>query len=558
MFTAKKQKLFDVNKKDKTSETNSFIKAGLKKSAETLSQNGALKYSTTGNPFVDQFGLLGNYKTPRSFDEISRDCEILWGLNPLLTVVFILYIRTISRVTTLLNGIVTSVPQKGAELKHEGIMRMIWLHVKAPNTFWKNIGLFISVGSWKDIITMLQYDLVYNGWDNRVLNWDKFGSLILSGLDNKNTSELLKKYLPTIKSNNSCTTIESQADNLIGKWICSLLYGNKGENSGYTYKKYRKLKSSGTAHQWQQLISKRQFEKLDFNTIHGRALNLLVKGKFLKNQNLQEKYNEWISSTTKPVKYTGFVHELFEPFHKYRMLYVVPIELQKTINAQFETLVKKGGEKKATSFIVVRDTSGSMSSTAKGTNMSAGDIAKALALYFSEFLTGYFSESWIEFNSAAKMHKWKGNNPVEKWFNDNSDYIGNTDFQSVIDLFCRIKREGVSESEFPTGILCISDSEFDSNTLEKTNVDIALMHLREAGFSEEYVSNFVIVLWNIQTVYGGNNNGNKFETFGNVPNVFYFSGYSPSVISFLTSEVKNAEELFLESMNQEILNMVEI
>ena len=152
----------------------------------------------------------------------------------------------------------------------------------------------------------------------------------------------------------------------------------------------------------------------------------------------------------------------------------------------------------------------------------------------------------------------EGNNPVEKWFNDNSDYIGDTDFQSVIDLFCRIKREGVSESEFPTGILCISDSEFDSNTLEKTNVDIALMHLREAGFSEEYVSNFVIVLWNIQTVYGGNNNGNKFETFGNVPNVFYFSGYSPSVISFLTSEVKNAEELFLESMNQEILNMVEI
>lgn len=557
MFTAKKQKLFDVNK-NKTSETNSFVEAGLKKSAETLSQNGALKYSTTGNPFVDQFGLLGNYKTPRSFNEISKDCEILWGLNPLLTVVFILYIRTISRVTTLLNGIVTSVPQKGAELKHESIMRMIWLHIKAPNTFWKNIGLFISVGSWKDIITMLSYDLQYNGWDNRVLNWDKFGSLILSGLDNKNASELLKKYLPTIKSNNSCTTIESQADNLIGKWICSLLYGNKGENSGYTYKKYRKLKSSGTAHQWQQLISKRQFEKLDFNTIHGRALNLLVKGKFLKNQNLQERYNEWISSTTKPVKYTGFVHELFEPFHKYRMLYVVPIELQKTINAQFETLVKKGGEKKATNFIVVRDTSGSMSSPAKGTTISAGDIAKALALYFSEFLTGYFSDSWIEFNSDAKMHKWIGNNPVEKWFNDNSSYVGNTNFQSVINLLCKIKKEGVSESEFPTGILCISDGEFDSNALRKTNVDIALMHLREAGFSEEYVSNFVIVLWNIQTVYGGNNNGNKFETFGNVPNVFYFSGYSPSVISFLTSEVKNAEELFLESMNQEILNIVEI
>ena len=106
--------------------------------------------------------------------------------------------------------------------------------------------------------------------------------------------------------------------------------------------------------------------------------------------------------------------------------------------------------------------------------------------------------------------------------------------------------------------------EFDSNTLRKTNVDIALMHLREAGFSEEYVSNFVIVLWNIQTVYGGNNNGNKFETFGNVPNVYYFSGYDGSIVSFLTgvegqtSTPKNAKELFEAAMNQEILNMVEV
>ena len=37
------------------------------------------------------------------------------------------------------------------------------------------------------------------------------------------------------------------------------------------------------------------------------------------------------------------------------------------------------------------------------------------------------------------------------------------------------------------------------------------------------------------------------------PNCFYFSGYDASVISFLTSKVKNASELFDAAMNQEAL-----
>jgi hypothetical protein len=56
-------------------------------------------------------------------------------------------------------------------------------------------------------------------------------SLILVGLENPNHSELIKKYLPQIKSNSQCTTLEAQADNLIGKWICSLLFGGKREES---------------------------------------------------------------------------------------------------------------------------------------------------------------------------------------------------------------------------------------------------------------------------------------------------------------------------------------
>lgn len=559
MFNTKQTQLFETKKATTLSKGNVdsiFVSAAKKKSVETRSGNGALKLSSTLDSFVDQFGKLGTYKAPRSFAEIEKDCETLWADNKLDTVKFTGYLRTIPRKVQLSDGSVTSEPQKGGELKHEPIMRMIWLSQKAPDVFWKNIGLFVSLGSWHDIFTMLQYDLVYNGWENRKLNWKRFGDLILSSLENKNTLDLVKKYLPQIKARSLCKTVESQANCMIAKWICSLLFGEK-ENAS-SYKAYRKLKTSGTAHDWQKLISQRQFDKISFDKIHGRALNLLVRSKFLKNQNLSDKYAKWVGDPKTVVKYTGFVHELFGKLpHSLSSL----AQYEKdTINKQFATLVEKGkSEKKENqaNFIVVRDTSGSMGSMATGTTMSCFNIAKALALYFSEFLTGRFTDSWIEFNDDAKMHSWKGETPLEKWYNDHSGYIGSTNFQSVVNLFATLKRQGISESEFPTGILCISDQEYNPSSLNKTNVQTSRETLIASGFSEEYVDKFQIVLWNLQSNFYGKGTGEKFETTANEKGCFYFSGYSPSVITFLTGyEILTPRQLFEQAMDQQILNLM--
>lgn len=569
MFTSKKTKLFVAPDKAATTAgfsskttsssskgTSTFVSAAMSKGAETRSGNGSKKYSTTGNDFVDQFGKLGTYKAPRSFADISKDCETLWSQNKILTVAFILYIRMISRVTDIF-GKKTKEAQRGGELKHEGIFRMIWLHTTAPKSFWKNVTLFIAVGSWKDIFTMLQYDLVYNGWEGRKLDWSKFGSLIASGLQDETQNNLIKKYLPQIKAKSACKTVESQADNMIAKWVCSLIFGSK-TNEASTYKQYRLLKTSGTAHEWQKLISQGKHNLIDFNTIHGRALNKLVRSKYLANQGLTGKYEKWITKDTTEAKYTGFVHELFEKLPS--ALSGLTVGQQTTINKQFDTLVKKGGEVETkTSLIVVRDTSGSMSSTATGTNMSCYNIAKALALYFSSFLKGKFSDAWIEFNSDAKMHQWKGANALDKWYNDKSGFVGGTNFQSVVNLFVNLKRQGIDESEFPTGILCISDGEFNATQLGKTNVETAKSTLLRGGFSKEYVNNFVIVLWNLQSNAYGSKTGQKFETYGDVQNVYYFSGYSASTAAFLMNqEIKTAADLFDEAMNQEVLAMVEL
>jgi len=562
MFSEKKTSLLPQK-----SPNNLFIKSGLRQTSKTVSENNAKKYTTSGDPFVDQFLSLSSYRSPRSFVDISRDCELLWSKNPQYAVRFIFFIRMISRFTNLFSGISTASSQKGAELKHEGIMRMLWLHTKNQNIFWANITLFIAIGSWKDIFQMLKFDLVFHGWEKKILNWGRMENLILSGLTIENQVNLVKKYLPQVKANSKCTTVDSQANTIIAKWICSFLFEDKPRK----YQQYRLLKSKGTAHQWQQLISQRRFNEIDFSTIHGIALSKLVKSKFLFNHNLSDKYNEWVSKDeVKTVKFTGFVTDLFAEMggnptiqrynsgsiEKYQTLVSVPEALRHTTNKQFLELVSKHREKLNNSFLVCIDSSGSMASVASGLKISCYNVAKSLALFFSYFLQGSFSNAYAEFSRNVNLHEWIGDTPLEKWFNAKTSEVANTNFLSVIELFAQLKKT-VPESEFPKGIICITDGEFDRNPqiLGETNI-LAAKSILAANFSKEYCDNFKIVLWQLQSASRGSTHGKKFETYGPANNVYYFSGYSPSIISFLTSEIKNSHQLVYESLDQEILNMI--
>lgn len=568
MFDSKKENLFPViNKVNKTSGTttmksdNKFLKEAYKSSSTTLSGNGALKYTTTGSDFVDQFAKVTNFKEPRKYDNIAHDMQMLWDKNYQLTLALTFYIRMITRQTQLLNGSRTQTIQRGQGLKHEGIFRMIWLEINHPDTFWKNIEYWIAVGSWKDIITMLQYDLIWNGWEGRVLDWNKFGTLILAGLENPNSSELLKKYLPQIKTRSKCTTVESQADTIIGKWICSLLFN--GSNF-HNYRSYRKLKSSGTAHQWQQLISQSKFMSINFDTVHGRALSKMVSSKFLKNHNLEDKYTKWLE--TKPVaKFTGYPYELLGKLVSYSYTKPNLTEYQlNTIDKQFEGLIEtaKKGMNTNSSFITVVDTSGSMESQVIGTNTTAYGVAMSMAIYFSKLLKGEFANAWFEFNNVCKLHFFEEGSVSRALLNIKNNTIGGTNFLSVAYKFVEMKSKGIEESEFPTGILCISDGEFNRGSNE-TNFKQFKRILEQGGFNKSFVENFKIILWDIPNNYYGANTP-KFEDFADTPNLLHISGLDGSVVAFIlgtenkTNTPTTSEELFLNAMNQEIMLMLEV
>lgn len=558
------KKVSNLLSKSTDNNANAFIKEGMKASHETTSGNGALKYSTSGNDFVDDFASIAKYKEPRSYEEVAKAMQLLYSIDKVKAVKMAIFIRLITRKSQVMKdkGVETlEEVQRGQGLKNEGIMRMLWLALNHSSVFKVNLPLFIAAGSWKDVVTMMNLDLQFHGWKDRKLDWTFFGKVIKAGLLNPGTSQLVRKYLPTIRTDAKCRTLESQADTLIGRWLAKQFFPE--DEKFVAYKKYRQLKSKGTAHKWQQLISKQMYNELNFDSIAGRALALLVGSKFLQNHGLVDRYSEWIKA--RPVaKFTGFVFELFKPLGNGYSLRHIEDYREATINAQFAQLVKTGKEGVNTNsgLLVVRDTSCSMTSQAVGCSMSSYDVAKSMALYFSEFLTGPFANSFAEFANTCTLQQWKGNTPVDKYLNDRCEAYGGTNFQSVIDLFIQLRGRGVPEKDFPTGILCVSDGEFNRcGTNTSTNFQTAIRKLRNAGFSKEYVDSFKIILWDIPNSYYGKSE-TKFEDFADAPNFFYLSGYDPSSVAFIMEgkeckvTPRNAAELMETALDQELLNRV--
>lgn len=569
-FSKKKTSLFDI-KETVTSQENAFVREGLKESSKTVSGNGALKYSTSGDAFVDNFALIANFKVPRDYAEVSKDMYKLWSINPKKCLQLAVYIRLITRETqiALPGETVTLDVQRGQGLKNEGIMRMLWLAIHHKPTFMANMPYFIAAGSWKDVFEMMSLDLQYHGWKGRKLDWNFMRNTILSGLANPSTSELVKKYLPTIRSVKECKTVESQARTIIGQYLASCIYGKKKSkekesDSRAAQRKYRRIKRSGTAHKWQQLISQKNLLELDFNTIHGRALSLLVGSKFLKNHGLIEKYQKWIAS--KPVaKYTGYVFELFQPLGNSYRINRLPEYQEMTINKQFDGLVETGKQnlRPDNKLLVVRDISSSMTSCGRGTNMSAYAIAKSMALYFSAMFDGPFKDAYATFSDTCKLCKWQGKTAIEKWANDTDSNFDSTNFQAVAEMLVKI-RKNVPESEFPTGVLCISDGDFNWCGVNESNFNKFRKTLLSGGFSKDFVENFKLILWDIPNSYYGNSTRAKFEDFADAPNNFYISGYDPAAVAFIMGTEqrqvtpKNASELFIAAMDQDLLNRLTI
>ena len=501
------------------------------KTAENLEESaeGAAKLASTFDPFVDQFAKAALYREPRKYEEIAVDQEVLYAIDPIMTIKLSLYFRIITR------NVNDFGMHRGTGLKNESILRIKWLLVNHYDVMRPYLCLLPILGSWKDLFelkTLAPEYMIKGG----------IYELIDQGVTNVNTCELIKKYLPTIQ--NKPKTERARIRTNIAKTLAKRWFKVK------PYEQYRKLKASGTAHQWQQAISKGK--PINFDTVAGKALSLLVHSKYLESHNLVNDYLKWLD-TKENVKCTSFVGELFEDLSNE--------VLRQTTNKQFAKLVKNLNVEN-TSYLTVVDCSGSMTSKAIGSNTTSLKLAYAIALYFSYTLKGVFADHYATFDERCNLRKFAGNTPVEKFLNaSNHEAYGPTNLQSVADMFIRTKRQGVKEEDFPKGILLISDGEF-ANMGEYNEFKNFKINLLKGGFSQEFVDNFKVVLWDIPNSFYGCPRV-QFETTADTPNVFYMSGLDPATIAFIFEDKvmerpapRTPRELFEAAMSQPILELV--
>ena len=519
-------------------------------------ENGALSYATTGNVCVDQFGKAGSYRG-REINLVFKDQEMLWNENKEFAIKFPFYLRMITRKAKKPNGEVTSSMQRGQGARDESFKRLLWFAENEPELFYSNLWLLPIVGSWKDIWVLLTM--------SDSLDREKVFRVIAEGCENNTQRDLVKKYLPQIRSTKKCTTEWAAKTNLLAKDFCKW--------AGWTSQEYRKFKSTGKAHEFQKYISTKQYDKLDWNKISGKALLNLSTGKFLVNQKLEENYIDWISQHT-DVKFNGYPYELGRKLYSLKLnrnSNSIQEKITKmTVDSQFENLIKTGKDGNGAingNVWCALDTSGSMCGRiSRNSELTAFDVCVSLGIYFSTLNEGAFNKNVIMFDNSSRVKQLSGS--FSEMYNqivtDNWAW-GGTNFQSIIDEIIRIRRNrpNVPLEDYPTTLLVISDMQFNCVGNRETNYE-AMKRKLYSVFPTEFVDSMKFIWWNVNA-----------SRITDMPSTiddggcYFFSGFDGSIISLLlgsqtevvdteTGEKRNPtmEEIINISMNQELLTLV--
>ena len=525
-----------------------FVREVMMGPGSSLTENGAISYGSFGTNLMNQFGKAGVYRG-RNLTDVFAEQSALWAEDAESALRFPFYLRMITRKDKAMGGNETETVQRGQGNRDEAFKRLLWIALYQPEVFYKNLWVLPIVGSWKDLWVMLTMS---DG-----LKKEEFFKVMAEGINDEYHRELVKKYMPRIRSNSKCKTEWAKKTNELAKEFAAF--------AGWTPKEYRLFKSTGKAHEFQRYICSGLYSKLNFNAIPGKALLNLVSGKFLDNHKLNDKYLEWLAK--QPVaKFNGYAFELGRKIKEQRIL---KPSVKMTVDKQFDNLIatakSDNGGIKGNVWCAL-DTSGSMTwEGLDNSGTSAYDVCVSLGIYFSTLNEGAFHKNVIMFDNVSRVKQLSGNftDMYQQITNGNTAW-GGTNFQSVIEEIVRIRKNNpnIPLEDYPTTLLVVSDMQFSpvGRNME-TNYQAAMRELGQA-FPEEWCKDFKFVWW-----YCSNRTTSDFPSNMDCGGTYIVSGYDGSIISFiLGSEEVNPEtgqkvsptmeEVVSKALTQEVLNFL--
>ena len=346
---------------------------------------------------------------------------------------------------------------------------------------------------------------------------------------------LLAKWLPSANASNRET---KRLANLVIKSL------------GTTPREYRKTLSALRKYidVTEVKTCANDWENIDYNKVPSKA-NLKYKNAFLKHDEARRR--EFLSKAIagdKSVKVhmsVSFPHEIVHDYNVSNGWSNNLKSYDQSLEAYWKNLKPCVGLKDT---IVVRDGSGSMTSTIGGTKTTAMDVSTALAIYCSQYLEGSFKDKFITFSSRAQLvdlGKCGSLHTKLKTTYSHGD-CSNTNIQNVFELILRTAVDSkMKPKELPSTVLVISDMEFDpgQGMYRGFNADNNVFKYMDQLYRTQGYKLPKLAFWNVNSRTGTipckyNENG-----------VLLISGFSQNVLSMVMNGKTDPYEALIEELN---------
>ena len=475
--------------------------------AVQLTENGAVGYVTTGKNIVDMFFKISSYRNmPES--AIKADFAKVYAENPNLAVKFAFYVGDI---------------REGLGERRAFKAMIEWL--ATVENFDKLIKYIPEYNRFDSLFVLRGTAL-----ENQMVKVIK--QQLVSDKNDEHPS-LLAKWMPSINTSSPKTK-------KLGRWFATQL--------GMTERQYRKT-LSGIRQKLELVESKmcaNEWDSVNYEHVPSKA-NLNYKDAFLKHDETRRRkfLEKVLKGEAKINSGVNFPHDVVHKYGRY------PRRKDDAIEALWANL-KNTLTDAASNIMVVRDGSGSMTSTISGTSVSALEVATALAVYFSERQTGEFQNKFITFSSRPEfvdLSKCKTLYEKLRVCNSYNNDCSNTDIEATFDLVLKTAiQNNLKQEEIPT-LLIVSDMEFDQATSLGWNAHesmfVPLFKTIEKKFKAHGYELPKLIFWNVMSRTG------TIPMKENAAGVGLVSGFSTNVIKAVLSNELDPYQAIVKILDSE-------
>ena len=401
---------------------------------------------------------------------------------------------------------------------------------------------------WDDLIYLMQslYSIRYGTAENNetfskhiMMIIDHLKSTLendLKMLDEKKPITLLAKWMPSINTS-------SQSSKSWAKFLITCF--------GWSEKQYRQTLSKLREYLrvTERQMSLNEWEQIDYEKVPSLA-NLRYKDAFLKHD--EQRRSEYLSKLAKgEAKINSAVNFPHDVVHKYCLNnwgYLRVHNYDEALEQLWKNLKEIPGLKDT---LVVRDDSGSMTSSLGKTNITALEVATALGIYCAEHCSESYKNKIISFSETPKYLDFSDKTTLH----DKLEYlykhseVANTNIRAVFQLILKTAIDNkLKQGDLPKQILIISDMEFDAGVSYVGNpIEESQLEFEKYGYHLPK-----LVFWNVC----GRTNTIPIKT--NDLGVYLLSGFSPNVLNLLSYGIDNQFEALVEELERKFKEVPEI